>query len=52
MSKHDFWHLTLTYNPNLSKVKVNLHTEYQGVRVVTYGRTDATKYIISPLRGR
>ena len=26
MSKHNFWHLTLTYNPNLTKVKVNLHT--------------------------
>ncbi len=46
MSKHDFciWHLTLTFDlhPNLAKVKVNLHTEYQGsaVRAVTDGRTD------------
>ncbi len=32
VSKHDFWHLTLTYNHNLAKVKVNLHAEYQGHR--------------------
>ena len=64
MPKHDFWHLTLTltYNPNLAKVKVNLYAKYQGrranclaVRGRTYGRTDrrtdATKYIISPLHG-
>ncbi len=48
--------MTLTYNPNLAKVKVNLHTKYQGrrsngsaVRAQTEGhpngRTDATKYI-------
>ncbi len=32
MSKQDFWHLTLTYSYNLAKVKVNLHTKYQGHR--------------------
>ncbi len=26
----DLWPTTLTYNPNLVKVMVNLHTEYQG----------------------
>ena len=26
----DLWPTTLTYNPNLAKVKVNLHTKYQG----------------------
>ncbi len=30
--KHDFWHLTLTFDlqPNLAKVKVDLHTKNQG----------------------
>ncbi len=39
MSKHNFftfdldlWPTTLTYDPKLAKVKVNLHTEYQGRR--------------------
>ncbi len=52
---------THTYVPNLAKVEVDLHTEYQGrrsngsgVRVLTDGRkdgwTDATKHIISLLR--
>ena len=43
----DLWPTTLTYNPNLAKVKVNLHTEYQcrrsngsGVRALTDGQTD------------
>ncbi len=42
----DLWPTTLTYNPNLANVKVNLHTKYQGrrsnssaVRAVTDGRT-------------
>ncbi len=54
--------MNFTYNPNLAKVKVDLHTKNQGrrsnglaVRAVTDGRTDrrtdrrtdATKYIIS-----
>ena len=26
----DLWPMTLTYNPNLYKVKVDLHTKYQG----------------------
>ncbi len=52
--------MTLTYNPNLAKVKVDLHTEYQGrrsngsaVRSLTDGQADirtyATKRIISLL---
>ncbi len=28
----DLWPTALTYNPNLAKVKVNLHNEYQGRR--------------------
>ncbi len=34
MSKLYFWHLSLTldYNPNLAKVKVNICTEYQDRR--------------------
>ncbi len=50
----DLWPTTLTSNPNLAKVKVDLHTEYQGhrsdgsaVRALTDGWTDATKRIIS-----
>ncbi len=43
----NLWSTTLTYNPNLAKVKVNIHAEYQGrrsngsaVQVVTDGQTD------------
>ncbi len=43
----DLWPTTLTYNPNLAKVKLNLHTKYQGrrsngsaVRVSADGQTD------------
>ncbi len=50
----DLWPTTLTFELDLAKVKVNLHTKYQGrrsngsgVRAFTDGRTDATKYIIS-----
>ena len=50
----DLWPTTLIYNPNLAKVKVNLHTEFQGhrsnssaVRGGTEGQMDATKYIFS-----
>ncbi len=58
----DLWPTTLTYDPNLAKVKVNLHTDYQGRRSnglagrgvidgrtdgLTDRQTDATKYIIS-----
>ncbi len=32
MSKHNFWHLTLTYNPILAKVKVEPHAKNQGRR--------------------
>ena len=50
--------MTLTYNPNLAKVKVDPNAQYQGqrsngsvVRAHTVrrpaGRMDATKYIIS-----
>ncbi len=53
--------MTLTYNPNLAKVKVDSHAIYQGQRSKssvmrahtdgqTHGRTDGTKYIISLLR--
>ncbi len=28
----DLWPMTLAYNPNLAKVKVNLHTKFQGRR--------------------
>ncbi len=66
MSKLDFWHLTLTYNPNLAKVKFNLHTKNQSrrssgsaVRAETYdGQTDGRMLpsVLSPcfakLRGR
>ncbi len=51
MLKHDFRHLTLTYNfdlhPNIAKVEVDLHTRYQGrrsngsaVRADADGQTD------------
>ncbi len=53
MSKHDFWHLTLTYNLNLAKVKVNLHTKYQGhmsngsaVRAVTGRQADGRNQVL------
>ncbi len=43
----DLWPTTLTYNPNLAKVKVNYHTKNQGrrslgsaVRVFTHTDTD------------
>ncbi len=43
----DLWPTTLTYNPNLANVNVDLHTEYQGhrsngsgVRVLTDGQMD------------
>ncbi len=43
----DLWPTTLTYNPKLAKVKLYLHTKYQGrrsnssgMRVVMDGRTD------------
>ncbi len=50
--------MTLTYNPNLAKVKVDLHTKFKGRRsngsavrsqtdIQMDSRTDATKYIIS-----
>ncbi len=52
----DLWPMTLTYNPNLAKVKVDLCTKYQGrrrrsngsgVRALTDGQTDdGTKRII------
>ena len=44
----------MTYNPNLAKVKVNLHTKFQGrrsnssaVRAQTDIQMDTTNYIIS-----
>ncbi len=57
----DLWPTTLTYNPNLAKVKVHPHAKNQGQRSngssktaqtdkLTNGQTDATKYIISPAR--
>ncbi len=48
----DLWPTTLTYNPKLAKVKVNLHTKSQGrrsngsgVRVVTDGRMDGRNQV-------
>ncbi len=44
----DLWHTTLTFNHNLARVKVDLHTEYQGhrsngsgIRSLTDGRYQA-----------
>ncbi len=63
----DLWPTTLTYNPSLAKINVDPHTKNQGQRSngssrrartnwqnhkLTNKRTDATKYIISQLRGR
>ncbi len=49
---------TLTCNPNLAKVKVDLHTKYQGHRstmraLTDHGQADGwtTNYVISLLRG-
>ena len=61
MSKHvssrfdlDLWPTTLTFNPNLAKVKVNLYAKNQGrmsngssMRLITDRQTDTTKRIIS-----
>ena len=59
----DLWPTTLTYNTNLAKIKVNLHTKYQGCRSnssavrrqtdgLTDGRMDARNqvdYLPAPL---
>ncbi len=52
----DLLPIILTYDPNLAKVKINLHTKYQGHRsnssnrrAQADGRTVATKCIISLL---
>jgi len=54
----DLWPTTLTYNPRLTKVKVDRHAKNQGQRSNGSNRqtdehTDATKRIIAPaIRGR
>ncbi len=52
----DLWPATLTYNPNLAKLKVKLHTKYQGprsigsaVRVVIDWRMDQVHYLPAAL---
>ena len=56
----DLWHMTLTYSPNLPKVKVDFMPKNQGQRsncstgehkqtnTQMDGQTDVTKHIISP----
>ncbi len=52
----DFWHLTLTFDlrpwPILPMVRLNLHTKYQGVRVLTDRQTDGWTLPSAKLCGR